>query len=115
MPLSYYMDHNVPRSITVGLRLREVDVITAYEDGAHLIDDSSLLDRASDLKRVLFTCDDDLLVEASARQREGTFFHGVIYIHPLRVSIGACINDLEIIAKVGEAEDLINEIQHLPL
>jgi len=115
MPLNYYMDHNVPRAITVGLRLREVDVVTAYEDGAHEIDDSSLLDRAGKLKRVLFTCDDDLLIEASARQKEGRFFHGVIYVHPLRVSIGACINDLEIIGKVGKAEDLINTIQYLPL
>jgi len=115
MPLNYYMDHNVPRAITVGLRLRKVDVITAYEDGTHEIDDSSLLDRVSKLKRVLFTCDDDLLVEASVRQKEGRFFHGVIYVHPLRVSIGACINDLEVIAKVSEAKDLINAIQYLPL
>lgn len=109
------MDHNIPRAITIGLRLRGVDVITAYEDCSHEIDDSSLLDRASELKRVLFTCDDDFIVETARRQKKGIFFHGVIYVHPLRVSIGACINDLEIIAKVGEAEDLLNEIQYLPL
>ncbi len=115
MSINYYMDHNVPRAITVGLRLRKVDVITAFEDCTHEIDDAALLDRASKLKRALFTCDDDLLVEASERQKAGTFFHGVIYVHPLRISIGVCINDLEIIAKAGEAEDLVDEIQYLPL
>ena len=42
--IALYMDHNVPRAITVGLRLRGVDVITAYEDGADDMDDSQLLD-----------------------------------------------------------------------
>jgi len=32
--ITFYMDHNVPRAITAGLRLRGIDVITAYEDGA---------------------------------------------------------------------------------
>ena len=31
MSLAFYMDHHVPRAITVGLRLRGVDVLTAYE------------------------------------------------------------------------------------
>jgi hypothetical protein len=44
-----YMDHHVPRAITEGLRLRGIDVITAYEDGASDIDDSALLDRAGEL------------------------------------------------------------------
>jgi hypothetical protein len=36
MPLAFYMDHHVPRAVTLGLRLRGVDVLTAYEDGAIL-------------------------------------------------------------------------------
>ena len=34
MAIAFYMDQHVPRAITIGLRLREVDVITAHEDGA---------------------------------------------------------------------------------
>jgi len=68
--IALYMDHNVPRAITVGLRLRGVDVITAYEDGADDMDDSALLDRATELGRVLFTHDDDLLAETTKRQQE---------------------------------------------
>jgi len=44
MAIKLYMDHHVPKSITVGLRLREVDVITAYEDESHELDDPLLLD-----------------------------------------------------------------------
>jgi hypothetical protein len=115
MAVAFYMNQHVPRAITIGLRLRGVDVITAYEDGSSSMNDPELLDRAGELKRVLFTQDDDLLAEAVKRQREETFFHGVIYAHQLRVSIGTCIHDLEIIAKAGEPEDLINRVEFLPL
>lgn len=115
MPIALYMDHHIPRVITVELRLRGVDVLTAYEDGTSRLGDSELLDRASELKRVLFTQDDDLLVEATKRQREGISFCGVIYAHQLRVSIGTCVHDLELIAKAGESEDLLNNVQFLPL
>jgi hypothetical protein len=53
MAVALYMDHHVPRAITLGLRLRGVDVITAYEDGAAALDDPELLTRASALDRVL--------------------------------------------------------------
>ncbi|MDH7486894.1 MAG: DUF5615 family PIN-like protein [Anaerolineae bacterium] len=114
MALALYMDQHVPRAITIGLRLRGVDVITAYEDGASHLDDSELLDRASELGRVLFTQDDDLLSEAVRRQKEGIPFRGVIYAHQLRVSIGACVHDLEVIAKAGEPEDLFDRVEFLP-
>jgi len=109
------MDQHIPRAITEGLRLRGVDVITAFEDGADMIDDAELLDRASKLGRVLFTQDNDLLSEGAMRQEKGIPFNGVIYAHQMRVSMGTCIHDLEIIAKAGEAEDLLSKIQFLPL
>ncbi len=115
MPLAFYMDHHVPRAITVGLRLRGVDVITAYEDASHELTDTALLDRATTLERVLFTRDDDLLAEGAKRQRAGISFRGVVYAHQLSVSIGTCVEDLEIIARTGEIDDLINRVQFLPL
>lgn len=113
--ISVYMDHHIPRAITEGLRLRGVDVITAYEDGADKMGDAELLDRATKLGRVLFTQDDDLLFEGARRQKEGIPFGGIIYAHQMRVTIGACIHDLETIAKAGEAGDLSNKVQFLPL
>jgi len=115
MPVALYMDHHVPKAITVGLRLRNVDVITALEDGADQFEDDVLLKRAHELGRALFTQDDDLLEEAAKCQREGIPFSGVIYAHQLRVTIGVCIQDLEVIAKSGETGDLDNQVVFLPL
>ncbi len=115
MTISLYMNQHVPRAITLGLRLRGVDIITAYEDGSSALDDPDLLDRASALGRVLFTQDDDLLHEAAQRLRNTIPFGGVVYAHQLQVSIGICIRDLELIAKVGTLDDLSNQVQFLPL
>jgi Domain of unknown function (DUF5615) len=115
MPLALYMDQHVPRAITTGLRLRNVDVLTAFEDAFSDADDPELLDRATALGRVLFSQDDDLLAEAARRQAAGIPFSGVIYAHQLRVSIGACVHDLEIIATAGEPEDLRQQVLFLPL
>jgi hypothetical protein len=107
------MDHHVPRAITNGLRLRGVDVLTAHEGGTSDLQDPALLDRAAELDRVLFTQDDDLLVEATHRQRRGQSFRGVIYAHQLRISIGGCIREL--VARVDEAEDMAEQVLFLPL
>ena len=109
------MDHHVPRAITNGLRLRGVDVLTAYEDGAGELWDPELLDRASELGRVLFTQDDDLLREATNRQRRGKPFVGVIFAHQLRASVGDCVRDLEVVAEAGDPEDLAGQKPFLPL
>lgn len=110
-----YMDVHVPFAVTAGLRLRGVDVLTAQEDGAGELDDEVLLDRVTTLGRVIFTRDADFLGYAGRRQEIGVRFSGVIYAHQLRVSIGRCISDLEIIAKVYEIEDMENRVEHLPL
>lgn len=115
MSIALYMDHHVPRAITIGLRLQGVDVLTAFDDGASQLDDAALLNRATELGRVLFTQDDDLLIEATRRQKEGIHFSGVIYAHQLHISIGACIRDLSLISQAGEPEDMIDQVQFLPL
>jgi len=115
MGLALYLDHHVPRAIAIGLRMRGVDVLTAYEDSSSALSDPELLDRASELKRVLFTQDDDLVIEAVMRQRARAPFCGVIYAHQLRVTIGVCVQQLEMIAKAAEPGDLMNGILFLPL
>ncbi len=115
MALPFYMDQHVPRAITNGLRLRGIDVLTAYEDNADQLEDPDLLDRASQLGRVLFTQDDDLLVEATQRQTQGRAFGGVVYAHQLRVTIGQCVHDLELIATLAEPSDVLNQTIFLPL
>ena len=67
MPVALYMDHHVPAPITDGVRMRGVDALTAEEDGTRRLPDPDLLDRATELGRVLFSQDQDLLIEAAAQ------------------------------------------------
>lgn len=115
MPVQLYSDHNVHFGIVKGLRQRGVDIIIALEDDHHKVDDSIVIERVTELNRVIFTQDRDFLEIAAGFQRQGRHFSGVIYAHQLKVSIGDCIRDLEIIAKAGNPEDFKNQVLHLPL
>ena len=115
MPIRLYMNHNVRGPVTQGLRRRSVDVLTAFEDGSHELDDPPLLDRAGSLGRVLFSTDDDLLQEAVRRQRSGEPFGGVIYVHQNRLTVGETVAELELVARCTEPEELENSILFLPL
>ena len=113
--LRLYMDVHVPDAITRALRQRGVDVLTAQEDGTREWLDDQLLERATELGRVLFTEDDDLLAEAARRQRSGSAFAGVIFTRQRALEIGRCVDDLEVIAKVSTSEEFANWVQYLPL
>ncbi len=109
------MDVHVPASITRALVLRGVDVLTAQIDGTSELADRELLTRATLSERVLFSQDEDLLAEATRRQRSGEQFGGVIYAHQLGITIGQAINDLEILAQAGSAAEFANRVLFLPL
>ena len=64
---------------------------------------------------MLFTQDDDLLKEAARRLRSGVAFAGVIYAHQLNVTVGQCIDDLELIAKATEPDEWQGRLTYLPL
>ncbi|MEW6208043.1 MAG: DUF5615 family PIN-like protein [Acidobacteriota bacterium] len=115
MSVALYFDVHVRWAVTAGLRLRGVDVITAQEDGADEMSDSELLDKARELGRVIFTQDEDFLRETHRRQEAGEDFAGIIYAHQLNITIGQCVADLGLIAKVYEPEDMANRVEHLPL
>lgn len=110
-----YMDENVNRAITEGLRLRGIDVLTVQEDDRTGIPDHKVLDRATELGRVLFTQDDDLLAEAHRRQELGESFGGVIYAHQLGATIGECVQDLELFVKATELDEIVNRVHFIPL
>jgi predicted amidohydrolase YtcJ len=115
LSLSVYMDHHVHIAITRGLRLRGVTVLTAEEDGTKQLADPLLLDRTTALGYVLFTQDVDLLAEAARRQAAGQAFAGVVYGHQRGVSVGRCVQDLELMAKVLDPVDMMNRVVYLPL
>jgi hypothetical protein len=69
---------------------------------------------AQELGRVLFSRDDDLVREATRRQREGLSFGGVIYAYQREVSIGRCTLDLYLITEASEPEALRDQVIFLP-
>lgn len=115
MSVSLYFDVHVPYAVTLGLRLRGVDVLTSQEDGTRELDDDLLLDRATALGRALFSQDKDLLREAQKRQQRGEPFGGVIYAPQLGVAVGQCIDDLELIAQCSAPDEWFNRVDYLPL
>jgi hypothetical protein len=113
--VALYIDEHVQSVITHGLRQRGADVLTAQEDGMDGRDDAELLARATALSRVMFTRDRDFLAIAAQWQQTGLPFTGVIYAHLIRVSIGECLRDLELIAYACDPRDYANRVEYLPL
>jgi len=108
------MNHHVPAAITRGLRRRDVDVITALEDEAATMNDAQLLMRSTNLGRVLFSQDEDLLSVTRTWQNTGREFSGLVYAHQLEITIGKAVRDLELIAKALDPEDMGNRIEFIP-
>ena len=107
------MDVHVPLAITRGLRRRGIDVITAQEDGTTRLSDPELMDRAMTMNRMLFSLDQDMLVEAVRRQRKDQSCATVIFAAQMDCSIGRCIADLEALANAATASDAQGQIIYL--
>lgn len=115
MSLAYYFDHHVPASICDALRTKMIDVLTTTDAASEDWDDEPILQRATDLGRLVFTQDADFLAIANDWAMQGREFAGVVYGHQLRVTIGQAIHDLELIAVVMDAGEMRNRVEYLPL
>jgi hypothetical protein len=109
------MDEQVPFAITAGLRRRGVNVRSVQEDGRESANDEAILDRAAALGRVLFTQDKDFLAIGVDRQQHAVPFAGILFARQEGPSIGDCIRDLELIARVCEFAEYANRVEYLPL
>ncbi|XPM53226.1 MAG: DUF5615 family PIN-like protein [Leptolyngbya sp. IPPAS B-1204] len=114
MPVALYMDVHIPQAITDQLRRRGIDVLTAIEDGAKQLPDDQLLERATQLNRILFTQDIRFRALAESWQWEGRTFAGLIFGHQLNGTIGQFVRDLELIARASEPEEWRNVVEYIP-
>ena len=114
MSLALHTDEQVRIEITAGLRRRGVDVITAQEDGYDDTDDSIVFDRAGALGRLLFSQDRDMLREAHRRMAAGVPFPGLVYAHQLNVTIGQCVDAIELICRDGTPVEFADRVEYLP-
>jgi Domain of unknown function (DUF5615) len=86
MTIALYMDVHIPQSMTIQLRRRNIDIITAQEDNTIELSDDQLLERSTELGRVVFTQDIRFRALAENWQREGKPFGGLIFGHQLAQS-----------------------------
>jgi Domain of unknown function (DUF5615) len=114
MTIALYMDVHIPQSITIQLRRRNIDVLTAQEDNTLELPDDQLLERSTTVGRVLFTQDIRFRALAENWQREGKPFGGLIFGHQLGGTIGQFVKDLEFIAQASEPEDWENMVEYIP-
>ena len=114
MSVALYMDEQIDRAITEALRGRGIDVLTVQEDGHTGAPDPVVIARATELGRIIFSQDSDMLGHASSMQRHGTHFAGLAYAHPLRITIGQAIASLELLAKTSDPPDMTNRVEYLP-
>lgn len=115
MSIALYMDTHVHAAVTEQLRRRGVDVLTAQDDNCGDRDDEELLSRSTTLGRVMFTFDIRFKARAEDWQRQGKPFAGLVWGHPMRLTIGEMVLDLELLAKATDPSDWQNVVERLPL
>jgi hypothetical protein len=112
--LAFYMDHQFRASVTRELRQRGVDVLTAFEDSHHEIDDESLLARATELGRLLVTHDKGFLRIGVHWQGIPREFAGLVFATQERIDIGRTVDYLECIARILIPDEMRNRIEYVP-
>ena len=115
MGIAFYADVPVPAAVSEGLQRRGVDVLTSQGDGTREWGDEDLLQRATELDRVLVTQGEDFLVIANGWSASSRPFTGVVYAHQQRMAIGEFVQQLELLAMCAEPQEFQNRIHYLPL
>lgn len=106
--IKFYMDEHVPTAVTVGLRRRGVDVLTAQEVDLLGASDEEHLMLAAHEVRVLFTQDADFL----RLHAEETTHAGIVYARQ-QTRIGVIVRGLMLIYQVLEPKDMQNHVEFL--
>ena len=86
---------------------------SAHEVGNQGLTDEEQLIYAIEHQAAIFTHDDDFLSLASLYAKENKTHYGVIYAHPLRVTIGNCIRGIKIIVDMITPEEMMNQTRFL--
>lgn len=106
--LRFYMDEHVPSAVTKGLRLRDVDVLTARDVSMLEVEDDEHLAFAAEQNRVTFTQDADFL----RLHAEGVEHAGIVYA-PQQTPIGYIVRGLMLVYQVLEPEEMQNHVEFL--
>ena len=113
--LRFLFDVHVPLAVANQLELRGVDILTAQADNSATLQDQDILVRATELGRVMFTSDIRFRALAETWQQSQRTFHGLVFAHPLHVTVGQMVLHLELIASAVSEEEIRNHVIYLPL
>lgn len=111
--MKIYCDENIESTIVEGLKRRGIKVISTRDRKDLGKSDEYHLKRAFELGAVVLTHDTDILKIAHRWNREGKEHKGILYAHPLDLSIGECIRMVELVTQVLTEEEIKNHIEFL--
>lgn len=114
MSVALYFDHNMPLPLASALRERGVDVLSAREDGCDREPDEVLLERATELERVMVSQDSDFLQLAQKRLSLGRSFPGLVFCRISGISTSELINDVELIAVAMTSGEMADQVVWIP-
>lgn len=105
--IRFHTDENVRAAVSQGLSRMGIDVTTAAESGLLSARDEAHLALCHRERRVLFTHDDDFLVQHS----QGVPHTGIVYCHHEARSIGEILRSFKLIWAVYEPEEMLERIE----
>jgi hypothetical protein len=114
MSVAFYFDVHVDGPICKELRRRGVEVLTAQEDHADTHANAALLERATELGRVLVTYDNRFRALAEDWQRQQHPFARLLFGLKQSGGIGDFVRDLELVAKASDPSDWVDRIEFIP-
>lgn len=115
MSLSFYADEHIDISLCEQLRKHGVDIVRSVDDGMRSANDEDILERATNLGRIVFTHDDDFTVIGARKQSLFEHFAGVAYCHQYRLSFGQLISELKFLSDNYEPDEAAETVFFLPL
>jgi hypothetical protein len=115
--LRLLIDEDVHGDIIAGLRRRQptLDVVRVQDVGLGHTPDAVILEWAAQQVRVVVSVDKKTLtVDAWDRVARGLPMPGVVILRT-RLTIGQAVTELEVVALVGNPDDLRDRVIYLPL
>ena len=107
--LRFYIDENVKTEIALGLRTRQIDVITTPEAGTMGFTDEEHLAYARSTNRVIITQDSDFIILAN----KGESHAGIVYYKAQARSTKQILRGLFRLCEQLSAEDMHNRLEFL--
>ncbi|MEA1964402.1 MAG: DUF5615 family PIN-like protein [Candidatus Aerophobetes bacterium] len=109
MALFLLCDEHIPNPVVEGLRRRGLNVVTVQEIGLSSKEDKTIMDRAREEGRIIYTRDADFLrLHQIGHKHVGIFYH-----HPLAYSIGEAIRKITMACEVLSPEEMKDNIKFL--